>query len=169
MTHSMDAGPAQAAEVHAAAPAALGQIASIPSAPIPPAVHSSLRPAAPAAGRSIMIADDDRVVRYVVGQMLSRLGYQVECAEDGYKARELFEAGPDSFGLVIIDLTMPGMNGSELISHLRELRPGQQILVTTGHTDSEQVQELLKSGGIEILTKPFNFEDLQAWISQRLG
>ncbi len=116
-----------------------------------------------------MIADDDRVVRYVVGQMLGRLGYQVSTAEDGFKARQLFEGSPDAFDLVIIDLTMPGMNGTELISHLRELRPGQRILVTTGHTDNEQVQELLRAGEIDILTKPFNFEDLQAWISERLG
>lgn len=118
---------------------------------------------------SILIADDDRVVRYVVGQMLSKLGYSVTTAEDGFKAREAFEQSPDSFELVIIDLTMPGMNGTELIQHLKELRPGQRILVTTGHTDTEQVLALESQGDVAILTKPFKFEDLQGWISGNLA
>jgi DNA-binding NtrC family response regulator len=116
----------------------------------------------------ILIADDDRVVRFVVGQMLSRLGHQVSTAEDGFAARSLFEASPQGFDLVIIDLTMPGMNGSELIAEMRKLNPAQPILITTGHSEHEHIQSLCAEGNIDLLIKPFQFEDLRAWIEARL-
>jgi DNA-binding NtrC family response regulator len=84
-----------------------------------------------------------------VSRYLGRLGYQVETCGDAQNALALFQAGPDRFSLAITDLSLPSMNGEELIERMRQLRPGLPAIITSGYP------YVPRAAGIGFLQKPF--------------
>lgn len=106
--------------------------------------------------RRILLVDDDPGVREVVGFVLGLDHHLVVEARNGRDAMVQFK--PNTFDLVITDYAMPGMNGQELASHLRQLSPGQKILMISGHA------HLLPQVNLEVdllLGKPFSVQGLR--------
>lgn len=112
----------------------------------------------------ILLVDDDELIRSSVGPMLEILGHQVQVAESGQAALDRFEAGLE-VEVVILDMNMPGLNGAETLSRLRQLRPQQVVLMASGYNDRD-VQDLLAGHpGVASIQKPFSLQDIQ----QKLG
>ena len=106
----------------------------------------------------ILLVDDEETVRRVTGRLLEKLGYRVESAADGSEALQLIEKGED-FDLVLTDVVMPGLSGIEMAERLRELRPDQAILFTSGYT----TREFGRPPGEPpqpFMPKPFSLDDL---------
>jgi CheY-like chemotaxis protein len=107
----------------------------------------------------ILVADDEAAILYLVASWMEREGYQVIPASDGHEALELSREFPGKIDLVITDMEMPRLNGSDLCSHLLEERPGIKALVMSG----EDLDKLRRDAGpLPMLPKPFDPGTLRA-------
>ena len=102
----------------------------------------------------ILVVDDDEEARLMAASILEAEGYEVSIAKDGYEAVERLEADPD-FSLVILDLTMPGMDGRKVLDRIRGSKEtaALPVLVSTAFGGEEVVTELLEAGADDFLEK----------------
>jgi signal transduction histidine kinase len=121
---------------------------------------------APAAGRTVLVVDDEAQVRALTGETLELLGYRVLQADSGLAALAVLEhETPD---LMLFDYAMPGMNGAELAGRVRARWPEVPIVFASGHADTAAVERAL-GGQATILRKPFDMETLAQTIAGLLG
>jgi CheY-like chemotaxis protein len=120
-------------------------------------VYSALDHAAKATRRRVLVADDDPIIRQLVGSKLGSLGYEAIEAVDGKQARELLAR--HAVNLAIIDLSMPNVDGFELIEHIRGAPRTRHlpVIVVTSRTDSAAIAAAFKSGATSFLTKPVHW------------
>jgi len=104
----------------------------------------------PTGTERILFIDDEQVLADIGGQMLERLGYRVVTKTDSLEAIELFQREPDSFDLVITDMTMPHMTGDKLAQELIRIRSDIPIILCTGHS-TQISEEKAKEIGIQLL------------------
>ena len=125
-------------------------------------------PVAPPAGGRILVVDDDEAVGLLICEALCKDGYMTEQACGGRQALEQLAA--ENFDLVICDLKMPDVSGERLYEELKRVRPGleRRILWTTGDTLSTDADELVARTGLELLTKPFDLDELRRHVRRRL-
>jgi signal transduction histidine kinase/CheY-like chemotaxis protein len=116
---------------------------------------------------TILLVDDDEIVRVTVASMLEELGYTVLTAENAAKAIGLVESGAAA-NLLLTDVVMPVVGGRELAERVRELRPDIRILFTSGFAENAVVYNGQPDSGIELLTKPFDRERLATKIRRVL-
>ncbi len=109
----------------------------------------------------ILVADDEAMVRNFVWSYLQPEGYFVRCVADGQEALELSRKDPGVIDLLITDVNMPRLKGTELCARLLEERPGIKLIVMTGD-DGEDI-------GFPLLSKPFGGEALIAKVRQILA
>ncbi|MDM8538172.1 response regulator [Desulfobacterales bacterium HSG17] len=88
----------------------------------------------PQGTESILFVDDEEPIANMMGRTLERLGYQIEVRLNPVEVLELFKAKPDSFDLVITDMTMPQMTGAKLAEKLKEIRADIPVIICTGHS-----------------------------------
>jgi two-component system, cell cycle sensor histidine kinase and response regulator CckA len=86
---------------------------------------------------TILVVDDEDMVRQMVGRSLERHGYTVLLADSGLAAVDLFRRHPGEIALVILDLSMPGMSGEEALPELRKIRPRAKVVISSGYGESE--------------------------------
>ncbi len=130
-------------------------------APRPPRVPDPVTPAAgaAAAAREVLVVDDERLVRDVARAALRRAGHAVTEVTTGEDAVALFEARPDDFGLVVLDLTLPGIQGRAVMQSIRALRPDLPIVLTSGYT-AEEAGDLTTAPRTTFLQKPWRPDQL---------
>ena len=109
-------------------------------------------------------------MRETVGEMLTRMGYQVEYARDGQEALEMYQdvkqAG-EPFDAVIMDLTVPGgMGGMEANTRLRQLDPGAKTIVSSGYATDPIMADYTSYGFQGMLAKPYRLGDLKDTLYQ---
>ncbi len=113
----------------------------------------------------VLIMDDDEIVRLVMGRMLNQCGYEVDFAEDGLKAIDLYKKARDSgrpFDAVIIDLIIPkGMGGKETIKKLLEIDPDVKAIVSSGYSDDKVIANHKEYGFKDALPKPYELAELK--------
>ena len=97
----------------------------------------------------LLIVDDEPKLLDLLSRYLGRLGYQVETCGDATEALARFQAEPDRFSMAITDLSLPSLNGEELIERLRQIRPGLPAIITSGYP------YVPRGAGIGFLQKPF--------------
>ncbi|HET7599071.1 MAG TPA: response regulator, partial [Gemmatimonadales bacterium] len=117
-------------------------------------------PAASAAGKRVLVVEDEEAVRLVARRILEDAGYAVLEATDGGSALELLATGAAPVDLVLTDVVMPGMSGSELSRRLAELAPDTTVLFMSGYTNGEIVRRGLLEADTAFLQKPFTPEAL---------
>jgi CheY-like chemotaxis protein len=116
---------------------------------------------APAVGtETILLVEDETVVRQLVAEILETTGYKVLQAGDGPSALELLRRHPAPVELLVADVVMPGMSGPEVAQAVTAMRPGTQVLYTSGYTDSQIGHHGVLEPGIAFLQKPFSADDL---------
>lgn len=126
------------------------------SAPAPPPACVGETPAAP----RILVVDDEKLVREVACRLLSRQGYEVESATDGLSGLERFRLDPSRFDVVLLDLTMPRMDGITALEQMRLLRPDLPALVSSGFADDRAIERLKCLPGVGFLRKPYRVAEL---------
>ncbi|MGA2197942.1 MAG: response regulator [Bryobacteraceae bacterium] len=107
----------------------------------------------------ILVADDDALIRNLVTLLMQKDGHLVLSAADGHEGLELSRQYPGSIDLVITDVQMPRLNGTDLCAHLLGERPGIKVLVMSGADISEIVSQNVN---LPFLPKPFDGETLKA-------
>ena len=111
----------------------------------------------------VLVIDDSRAVRMIIGSILGELGMDVVEAADGRQALAKLEENPD-VELMLVDWNMPQMNGFDFIRAVRSQRAydGVRIMMVTTETEGVQVARALEAGANEYLMKPFTKEVLVA-------
>ena len=117
---------------------------------------------------SVLLVDDDGMVRSVVLEQLESYGARVTEAVGGMEAVALLQSASACFELVLLDMTMPGMDGRETFGRIRTRAPSQPILVYSGYVGDESVASMLETGNCRFLRKPFRAEELHAAVSAML-
>jgi len=107
--------------------------------------------------RTVLIADDDELVRDILWRNLGELGFEVAQASNGQEAVD--QVGATEFDLVILDYSMPGMSGPAAAQAIRLQRPGQKLLLISGYAGTGAVKTA--TGDIPMLGKPFRLEQLR--------
>ncbi len=115
---------------------------------------------------TIMLVDDEEVVRNSLEKLLIRLGYTVCTANDGIQAVELFKQKHESTDIVILDMIMPVMNGQEAFRKLRTIRPDIPVILSSGFSMEECVLDMLKNGLAGYVRKPFRLTELSQLIAK---
>jgi CheY-like chemotaxis protein len=110
----------------------------------------------------ILVVDDDKMVRKVVSGSLASLGYTTIEAVSGPDAIEIYRQRHDEIRAVVLDMVMPGMAGRQTYLGLREINSKVAVLLMSGHTLNEQVQEILDLGVRSFVTKPYSIAALAA-------
>jgi len=121
------------------------------------------------AANTILVVDDEPAIRNSAKLLLESLGFSVVTASDGLDALEIFRTGPAEFCAVLLDLTMPNMSGAEAFHELRKLRADVPILVTSGFSGREPVQEFHETGRVGFIQKPYRGSELKAKLLEVLG
>lgn len=115
-------------------------------------------------GIRILIVDDERDIRDASERILSRLGFQLVTAKRGEEALQVFrDAHP---AIVLLDLKMPGMDGMEVLKHLRAWDPSILVIVITGYATVETAIEAMKQGAYDFISKPFEPEQLRIVVNR---
>ncbi len=114
---------------------------------------------------SILLVDDDEVLRERLAQAMRDRGYEVRTAGSGEEA--LREAARDSPEMAVLDLKMPGMNGIELLRGLRQHDPATRVLMLTGYGSIATAVEAVKEGAIGYLPKPADADEILAELNGR--
>jgi PAS domain S-box-containing protein len=109
---------------------------------------------------TILLVEDDDTFRQIGTECLGELGYSVVAARDGMEAVETFSAIKDEVDLVILDLTMPRMNGRDALLRLREIAPDVKVLVTSGHQGDLEVREVMALGACGFIGKPYRLDGM---------
>jgi DNA-binding NtrC family response regulator len=116
--------------------------------------------------RRILVVDDEHSLLVVMEQYLRRLGHDVVACRDGQEAWEAFERDPGSFTLVLADMSLPEMSGSELLSRMLNLNPQICILICSGYPFDSSTLPASHQHQIGFLQKPFTPRMLAESIEQ---
>jgi CheY-like chemotaxis protein len=116
-------------------------------------------------GRTVLVVDDEEIARSVNRWMLEKAGCQVLSTRDGKAAVQLLRGAPQAVDAVVLDLTMPRMDGIETLRELRSIRGEIPVLLSSGRSRAELAPELAGSRSVGFLQKPYEasrlIEELQ--------
>ena len=117
----------------------------------------------------VLVVDDEELMREVVAIMVEENGGQVLEAINGLDAVEKFKEHVNSVDCIIMDFSMPEMNGYEAYCEIRKLSDSVPFVMVSGLQVTPEIGELEKENQIAFLSKPFHEEDLIAVLQERLG
>jgi len=124
------------------------------------AAVAGLAPAPTAGGETVLVIDDEPLVRMLVVDVLEELGYTAIEAGDGPSGMKIIQSDA-RIDLLVTDVGLPnGMNGRQVADAARVLRPGLKILFVTGYAEKAVLNHGHLDAGMQVLTKPFNMDDL---------
>ena len=118
---------------------------------------------------SVLVADDEPAVRSGISQMLVKLGFTPVIAVNGLEAVAVFAADPLRFSLVLMDLTMPELNGDAALPEIRHIRPSVPVVLMSGYSEQDAVATFGGSDLAGFIQKPFGFEALRSLLFRVLG
>jgi two-component system cell cycle sensor histidine kinase/response regulator CckA len=117
---------------------------------------------------TILLAEDEPAVRALTARALTNVGYRVLEASSGQEAIAMAEKHAGRIDLLITDVVMPGMNGSDLAGRMRGVRPGIRILYTSGYSDTFALQTARRDDDASFLQKPFTLPQVRAAVRSLL-
>lgn len=118
---------------------------------------------------NVLVVDDEEMVRSMARQALEKWGYRVETAEDGKQAVERFAANPEDFDGILLDLTMPVMDGQETLVRIRAIRRDVPVILSSGFSEVEALQRFEGHGLAGFLQKPYTVSALARKLKQAIG
>jgi len=107
---------------------------------------------------TILVVDDEEIIRALFKEILEELGHTVIVAETGSEGLELVKQ--QDFDMVFLDLKMPGMDGAELFRQIKAIKPGLPVTIITGYPGSEIMARALAHGPFGVMNKPFGEADI---------
>jgi nitrogen-specific signal transduction histidine kinase/CheY-like chemotaxis protein len=120
-------------------------------------------------GGTILVVDDEPLVRETAGVILEQAGYRVLLARDGREGIEMFRDRAEEIDAVVLDLSMPEMSGEEVFREVRSLRPDALVLLSSGYSEEEAVTRLAGEGLAGFIAKPFRASSLLSSVREVLA
>jgi two-component system cell cycle sensor histidine kinase/response regulator CckA len=125
---------------------------------------------APVSGTgTILLVEDEDMVRQITTEMLESIGYKVVATGDPRDALSFLGKGGTEFELVITDVVMPGMSGNELRTCIESVRPGTKLLFISGYTSNVILHRGVLEEGVHFIQKPFSISDLARKVSEAIN
>ncbi len=122
----------------------------------------------PGGQEHILFVDDEKQLVDLAHRNLSALGYRVTACSDSQEALNIFRSNPDHFDLIITDMTMPRLSGSDLSREITGIRPGQPIILCTGHSDFINQEKATQMGIRDFILKPLSRKTLASAVRKAL-
>lgn len=116
----------------------------------------------------ILMIDDEEMVCMLASEMLTNAGYRVVTVCDPFRALTVFQKLKDDIALVILDFTLPIVDGAEVFEELRKIKPGVAVMLSSGFTEQEKVRAMLAKGLRGFLPKPYSEERLLSHVRTTL-
>jgi len=142
---------------------------------LPRCLEQLTAPAAPnmvttdTTGGTVLVVEDEEIVRTVTAAMVNRSGYTALTAENGASALHVLQEHQGSVSLILLDMTMPGMTTQEIIPALRAIAPAIPIVLVSGFTSSGEIQRMLEDGTVQgFLGKPYPMSELIEMLERTL-
>ena len=117
---------------------------------------------------TILVVDDEPVVREMARELLEVAGFDVIEASDGREAVDQCRSQGDAIDAILLDMTMPGMNGAEALAEIRKMEPHARVILTSGYDGQDTVASLSGAEGVEFLQKPYRARTLIAKLASVL-
>ena len=114
--------------------------------------------------KPILIVDDEKNIRLTLSQALETLGAEIDTAANGEEA--LTKLKEKEFGLILLDIRMPGMDGMEVLRRVRDIRPDIRMIMITAYGTIESAVEAMKLGAVDFLQKPFDPDEVRELVSR---
>jgi CheY-like chemotaxis protein len=109
---------------------------------------------------TILVAEDEDIMRELLVEMLDSGGYQVISVENGQEALKVYRERFDQIDLVILDMAMPELNGKEAFKRFKEINPEVKVLLSSSYNQDGNTQEILRDGVLGFLQKPYGVNDI---------
>ena len=119
--------------------------------------------------RTIMLVEDEEMLRELGVMMMEAGGYRVLAARDGVEALEMFESHADEIGLVLCDLGLPRLGGRDVVLRMKEIKPDVRTIVASGYLDPIVRSEMLRAGVLDTVQKPYDFREMMEKIRSVIG
>lgn len=117
--------------------------------------------------KKVLVVDDQYGIRVLLKEVFSRDGFSIFQAANGNAALDIIQMEhPD---LILLDMKMPGMDGIELLRHLRTIHPAAKVIMMTAYGELDMVAEASKLGALAHFTKPFDIEELRSEVIRQLA
>lgn len=117
-------------------------------------------------GKTLLLVDDEEAIRQIGQELLEDMGYQVLLAKDGREAVDLYSKNRDEIDIVLLDIVMPNMGGSEAYDRLKQINPKVKVLVWSGANINDVATKMLKRGCHGFIHKPFSIKQLSKKIRE---
>jgi CheY-like chemotaxis protein len=134
-----------------------------------PACQHAIVPVSPgipaesgAADTTILIIDDEQAVRKIAGMILEDSGYKTHLAKSGKEGIDLYRKHTQEIGAVLLDMTMPEMDGREVLNALRMIRADVKVLLSSGYDERQKDGNLISNHDTRFIAKPYRAEELLA-------
>ncbi|HRQ38644.1 MAG TPA: response regulator [Chloroflexota bacterium] len=119
-------------------------------------------------GQLVLIIDDEEAVREAVCDILGFAEIGVLTAVDGRTGIDLFKARRHEIDLVLLDLSMPGLNGADTFQELRKIEPAVKVILSSGYDEAEATRQFVGQGLAGFLQKPYNMKVLVQKVQEYL-
>lgn len=118
---------------------------------------------------TILLVDDEKVITEVTGRLLNELGYAIITAGSGEEAIKIYTQKHVDIDLVIIDMIMPGMNGSDTFDRIKAINPSVKVMLSSGYSLNGKAKAIMDKGVRVFLQKPYRINDLAKKIREALS
>jgi len=109
---------------------------------------------------TVLVVDDEQLVRELARDILKRYGYTVLMASGGEEAVELYRQHADKIAMVILDILMPDVDGVETFRRIREIDPAARVVISSGYDEAHAGEKLLQAGAAAFVQKPYRIAEL---------
>ncbi|MEY2530387.1 MAG: two-component system, cell cycle sensor histidine kinase and response regulator CckA [Verrucomicrobiota bacterium] len=120
------------------------------------------------ARHTLLLVDDEEMGLMLVKRLLCEAGFHVITAQSGFECLDIFRRGPHNFDLVLLDFTMPFMDGEETFERMREIRPDIPVVLCAGFIEHERLERMLLAGLSGFLRKPFAPDEIVSHVRSLL-
>ena len=136
--------------------------------PTAPELAAQERSTRPLKGRVLLVDDEDLILQ-TIASALDALGLEVVTAKDGIEAVEAFRTADPPLDMVLMDLTMPRMDGREAFQVMHDLKPSVPVVLSSGFTERDSLQTLSGAGPAGFIQKPYQIKELRLMVQRVLG
>ncbi len=117
--------------------------------------------------KKVLIVDDQNGIRVLLVEVFSNEGYQTFQASNGRLALDIVRA--ESPDLVLLDMKIPGMDGLEILKHIKEINSEIKVIMMTAYGELDMIKEATDLGALMHFTKPFDIDELRTAVNRQMG
>jgi len=114
------------------------------------------------------MVDDESMILHSAAEVLTKLGYTVHRAASGQEAVAIYLQKKKEIDLVILDMILPGMNGSQVLKMLKDVKPDVKVILSSGYGIDAEVRKVMDMGCRGFIAKPYSFSELSRLVSKVL-